>query len=148
MAKAKWAIGTTFQRGDGEKTEGFDSVGKITNMSPPEISTDTVDSTSVTSETGREEIVPTIIRGGEMTLSMDLLPLKITGKAEEGHDKFRSDMRKRKRRNYRLEFSDETFYQFSAFVVGFSIGEITPEGLLTATVTLRSTGKPFFGPVT
>lgn len=133
---ALWGIGTRFQKRDGET---WKEIGEITGLTPPESTMDVVDVTTLASPQGREEITPTILRNGEATITFNFDPEDVDQKS------FRDDMESRVKGEYRVLFPDESnFYQFSAYVVGFSIGEITPDGLLTATVTLRATGAPAF----
>ncbi len=140
---AIWGIGTKFQRGDGAgELEVFSDIGQITNISPPESTTDTVETTALDSPDGYEEKIPTIIRNGEATLTLNLDP------SDQEQTEFQTDQETRTLRNYRIVFPNDYFYQFSAYVTGFSVGEITPEGVLTATVTLSATGKPGFEKVT
>lgn len=133
---ALWGIGTKFQK---QVEEVWRDIGEITSISPPESTMDTQDATTLDSPQGREEIVPTILRNGEATITFNFDPEDVDQKS------FRDDMENRVKGDYRILFPDESnFYQFSAYVVGFSIGEITPDGLLTATVTLRATGASTF----
>ena len=138
---ALWGIGTQFQR-EGEN-DTWEDIGEVTSIGPPESTTDTQDATSLTSPDGVEEVVPTIHRNGEATLNFNFDPEDTDQKS------FQADRMARKKRNYRILFPDEeNYYQFAAYVVGFSVGEITPDGLLTASVTLKATGSPNFGTVT
>ena len=133
---ALWGIGTQFQRQD--ETAWVD-IGEITSITPPESTMDVADATTLTSPQGREEIVPTILRNGEASITFNFDPEDVDQKS------FREDMENRVKGSYRILFPDESnYYQFDAYVVGFSIGDITPDGLLTATVTLRATGAPVF----
>lgn len=132
---ALWGIGTKFQRQVGGV---WQDIGEITSIGPPESTMDTQDATTLDSPQGREQVVPTILRNGEATLSFNFDPDDADQKS------FRTDMNTRTKRSYRIVFPDENFYQFDAYVVGFQIGEITPDGLLTANITLKATGAPGF----
>lgn len=135
---ALWGIGTQFQRQD---ESNWVEIGEITNISPPESTMDTADATTLDSPDGREEILPTLLRNGEATLTVNFDPSDIDQKS------FFDDLKSRQKRNYRIVFTTGDYYQFSAYVTGFQIGDIAPDGLLTATITLRATGAPDFGQV-
>ena len=135
---ASWGIGTQFLRV--VEPDTWEAIGQITSITPPESTMDVQDATTLDSPDGREEIVPTILRNGEATLTFNFDPDDIDQQS------FRDDMESRVKRSYRILFPDEeNYYQFDAYVIGFNIGEITPDGLLSATATLRATGKPGFG---
>jgi len=138
---ALWGIGTLFERGDGESPEVFTAIGNITSINPPDSTMDTEDATTLDSPDGREEIVPTILRNGEATLTFNFDP------DDTDQTSFRDDMNARQIRNYRIVFPTEAedYYEFAAYVIGFELGEITPDGLLSANITLRATGDPSFG---
>lgn len=134
-----WGIGTKFQRkGTGDT---YTDIANITSITPPESTLDTADATTLDSPDGREQIVPTILRNGEATLTVNFDP------EDTAQTQFRTDMESRTKNTYRIVFPDDSHYQFEAYVTGFNIGDITPDGLLSATVTLRATGKPTFGSV-
>lgn len=133
---ALWGIGTKFQI---ENQETWEEIGDITSITPPEMTTDTLETTALDSPDGTEEIIPTIHRNGEASIAFNFDPDDDKQKA------FNEDRKNRVKRNYRIVFPDGSFYQFAAYVVGFAIGDITPDGLLTATVTLRATGSSSFG---
>jgi len=130
-----WGIGSKFQRKNGAS---WDDIGNITSIGAPDSTMDFQDATTLDSPQGREEVTPTILRNGEGTINFNFDPDDTDQKS------FRTDMATRTKRDYRIVFPDENFFQFSAYVGGFQIGEITPDGLLTATVTLRATGAPGF----
>lgn len=132
---ALWGIGTKFQRLVGG---AWHDIGEVTNIGPPESTMDTADATTLDSPQGREEVLPTILRNGEATITCNFDPDDADQKS------FRTDMNNRTKGSYRIVFPDENFYQFDAYVTGFQIGEITPDGLLTATITLKATGAPGF----
>lgn len=133
-----WAIGTKLKRNGTE-------IALVTNISPPETSVDTQDATTLSSVDGFEEVLPTIIRSGDSNIGLLLDP------TDTGQKQFLTDLESRDLVDYEIEFpaadsdsAGET-YPFSAYVTGFAIGEITPDGLLTATVTLKATGEHGFG---
>lgn len=136
---ALWGIGTKFMVGDGAESEQFVAIGEITNIGPPGMTTDVQDATTLDSEDGYEEKVPTIIRTGEGTLTFNFDP------EDEDQKDFLNYLQTRAKKNFRVLYPDGVnFYQFAAYVTGYEPGEITPDGFLSVSVTLSATGKPTF----
>jgi len=119
MTQAQWAIGTQLQRGDGADPENFATVAKINNISGPNFSLDIDDTTDLDSPGGWEEVIPTILRSGEVVLDLSFLPDNTSqlGLIE--------DMFGRILRNFQMIFPDTaaTTWLFSAYVVGFELDE-------------------------
>jgi len=137
MTQAQWAIGTQLQRGDGADPENFATVAKINNISGPSFSLDIDDTTDLDSPGGWEEVIPTILRSGEVALELSFLPDNTSqlGLIE--------DMFGRVLRNFQMIFPDTaaTTWSFSAYVVGFEL-DVPTESKLGASVTLKITGQP------
>lgn len=137
MTDAQHALGTQLKRGDGITPEVFAKIAKVTNISGPELSLDVEDVTDHDSADGWEEVLPTILRSGEVSLELSFLP------ADTGHTGLISDMVAREKRNFELVFPDTaaTTWSFSAYVVGFS-SSAPHDNKLEGTVTIKLTGKP------
>ena len=137
MTQAQWAIGTQLQRGDGADPENFATVAKINNISGPNFSLDIDDTTDLDSAGGWEEVIPTILRSGEVALDLSFLPDNTSqlGLIE--------DMFGRILRNFQMIFPDTaaSTWLFSAYVVGFEL-DVPTESKLGASVTLKITGQP------
>lgn len=134
---AQWAMGTTFQR-EGATPDTFEDIAEITSITGPGLTLDTADSTALDAEDGWEEVTGTILRTGEVTLEMNFLP------SDTVQNSLITDMTARATKKYRLVFPDEnsTTWEFSGIVTGFEPGGMTPDGVLTATVTIKPIGKP------
>jgi len=134
---AQWGQGTKLQRGDGEAEETFEDIARVSNISGPSLSLDTEDVTDHSSINGWEEIIPTILRSGEVSLDLNFVPTETT------QTDLIVDMLARTLRNFRLVFPDQqsTVWSFKAYVTGFE-SEEPSDGVLTATATLKVTGEP------
>ena len=144
MTQAQWAIGTQLQRGNGEEvSETFTTVAKINNISGPSFSLDIDDTTDLDSPGGWEEVIPTILRSGEVSLDLSFLPDNTSqmGLVE--------DMFNRLLRNFQMIFPNTaaTTWSFSAYVVGFEL-DVPTESKLGATMTLKISGQPTIANVT
>lgn len=135
-----WGIGTKFQIGDKATPEVYKDIAYVRSISPPGITTDMADATVLASEDGFEEKQPTIHRLGEGTLTLLFEP------DDTDQQAFLAKQIAREKLNCRILFpNDDDCFDFTAYISGFELGEITPEGLLEATVTLAASAKPVFG---
>lgn len=135
--QAQFALGTELQRGDGEASETFTKIAKVTNIGGPSLSLDTEDTTDHDSVDGWEEVMATILRSGEINLDLSFLP------GNAGHVGLINDMTNRVLRNFRLVFPDtsSTTWSLSGYVVGFD-PSAPHDNKLEATVTIKPSGKP------
>ena len=133
MAKYS-AYGTVLER-------GATTIAQVTNISGPGLSLDTEDVTSHDSTAAWEEVVGTILRSGEITLDIVYDPAAATHKNAAGG--LLADLVARTAQTYSLIFTDaaDTEWTFSAFVVGFE-PDMPHDGALTASVSMKITGKP------
>lgn len=134
------SFGARLQMGDGGIPETFQTIAEVLDISGPALSLDTEDATSHDSPGGWEEVVPTILRSGEVTFTIQYDPSDPTHNATTG---LLSQLRNRALRNFKLVFPDpaRTTWRFSAYVTGFQ-PSAPVAGKLTADVTLKVTGQP------
>lgn len=130
MAKYS-AYGTALLRGAVE-------IAQVTSISGPGIALDTVDVTEHDGN-GWEELVPTILRSGEITLEIAYDPAEATHKNASGGLLY--DLVSRTSTAYTLTFptTPAASWTFNAFVTGFE-PSAPVDGALTASVTLKITG--------
>lgn len=131
------AFGTLLKRGDGGAPETFTNVAEVQSLSGPEISVDTVDVTNHPSgaATPWEDILPTLIRSGEVSMTLGFLP------GTAGHKALLSDLTGRIKRNWQMVFPDvgNTTWPFAAYVT--KVGpQAEVDGALQADVTIKLTG--------
>lgn len=138
MAEA--GIGTLLKIGDGGSPETFTAIAEVLDITGPNLSTDTEDGTHQQSPGGFEEVVPTILRTGEVTFTIQFLPTHATHNATTG---LVADWKNKTLRNFQLVFSDpaSTTWAFAAYVTGFQ-PQSPVGGKRTADVTLKVTGQP------
>ena len=128
------AFGTQFKR-------GATVIAQVTDISGPGLSLDTEDVTSHDSTGGWEEHVGTILRSGEVTLTIEYDPNLATHKNAAGG--ILADLVSRTAQTYSLVFpsSPAVTWSFSALCTGFEPGAPV-DGALTADVTYKLTGQP------
>ena len=134
MAKYS-AYGTALTKGTYPGTE----VAQVTSISGPGMSLDTVDVTEHDGD-GWEEVVATILRSGTISLDIVYDPNAATHKNASGGLLY--DMVQRVAGTWNLVFpsSPVKYFTFSAYVTGFN-PSAPVDGALTASVTLKPTGK-------
>jgi len=144
MGKPYAAIGAQLQLGDGQATEAFTPVARLTSVPGPALTTDILDATAHDSPNNTEEVVVGIKRNGEIEVALQFDP------ADGTHDDATgliSLQQARELRNFRWVFPDaaNTTWQLACYVVG--VPPTAPvDGLLTATVRLKPSGVPNFSP--
>ncbi len=135
------AFGTKLQMGDGATpTESFTEIAGVTNIGGPGITLDTEDVTTHDSTGAWEQIVPTILRTGEISLDIVYDPVGGTHDATTGLVK---QAESKTSANYKLIFPDtaHTEWSFAAYVTSFEPGA-PADGALTASVKLKINGIP------
>lgn len=139
---ARWAFGTLLQIGDGAGTEVFTTIAEVKDIDGPEVSLDTEDVTPHDAVDGWEEIIPTILRSGEVTFDLNFVP------SNTQHGDFSNGLmglaKSRTLRNFKMVIPsspDEYVWEFSAYVI--RMGHAYPVGgAMNAGVTLKITGAP------
>lgn len=131
---------TQLKRGNGATPESFTLIAELRDIDGPELGLDTEDVTSRSSTSGWEEVVPTILRTGEVTFDLNFVPSNATQNPTLG---LLADLKNRTLRNFYILWAGEsaTSWNFAAYVTGFKPG--TPlDGAMTADVTLKISGVP------
>ena len=114
-------------------------IADVTNISGPGLKLDTTDVTTHDQATAWEELVATIIRSGEVSLSIVYDPAGVTHYASAGgvidrlENKFYTW--------FSLTFVSTYNWTFSGYMTGFEPGAPV-DGALTASVTVKITGAP------
>lgn len=127
------AWGTALMRGAVE-------IAQVTNISGPGVSLDTVDVTEHDSATAWEEVVPTILRSGEITVDIVYDPNAATHKNASGGLLY--DLTTRTATTYSIVFPTTpaaTWTFTNCYVTAFE-PSMPVDGALTASVTLKPTG--------
>lgn len=128
------AFGTELYRG----TSGAGTaIAQVQSIGGPGLSRDTIDSTAI-GDTW-EQVLPSILRSGEITLEILYDPANATHKNASGGLLY--DLEQGTSTTYTLVFPDAatTEWAFSAYVIGFE-PNAPHDGALTAGVTLKPSG--------
>ena len=147
MARA--AKGTLLKLGKITTGSTFATVGEVKDISGPGYSLETVEVTSHTSTGDYEEIVPTILRTGDVTFDINFDPNTNTHMNAAGggsSDSLFHAYENKERRFYELNVPasvGRAVITFGAYVTGFSLGHAVL-GEQLASVTLKPTGAPIW----
>lgn len=128
-------FGVTLSKGDAATPPVFTPIGEINSISGLDFTLDTVDSTTLASVNGFEQAIATVIRSGNPSFTVNLEPTT--------HITQFQDMVARSIDPYQVSFNDLTTpstFEFNAFVTGFNVSDMTSDGKLEATITLKPTG--------
>jgi predicted secreted protein len=141
MTGAIASFGTLLQIGDGGTPENFTTIAEVRDISGPSLELDVEEVTSHDSPGGWEEVVGTILHGGEVEFDINFIPTETTHRDAAGG--LLRDMKNRTLRNFKLVFPDpgNTTWRFAALVTNFE-PEASVDGSLSASVTLRISGQP------
>jgi len=114
-----------------------DDIGQITNISGPSMSLDTVDVTTHDQADAWEQVAPTILRSGTVTVDIVYDP------DDTEHVAALANMVGKATAAFELQFPDSAYteYEFDAYVTGFT-PTAPVDGALTASITLKITGEP------
>jgi predicted secreted protein len=118
----------------------YAAVAAIKGLTGPSLKLDTADVTSHDSTGGWEQVVGTVLREGSVKLDLVYDP------AENTHDATEVGglaylLKTKTNKGYKITWPDTTIWYFPAFVEGFEPGAPV-DGALTATVSLRISGRP------
>jgi len=131
---AKTGFGTLFQRETA--TPGtFETVTEVLSILGPETTLDLVDATHMESPDGFAEVIPAILRSGDVTFQAAYLP------DDTKHQSLDTDQRAKTLKNWKIDLPGTSLnWTFAAYIK--SIGQEIPfDGKMTKTVVLGLTGK-------
>jgi len=137
MTSAVESMGIQLQRGNGASPESFTTIAEVKDISGPEITLDTLDVTTHSSSGHYEEVIPTILRSGEVTFDVNWVP------ADATHQGLITDRDNRTKRTFTMIMTDPgtATWTFAAYVTKFAVaGPVV--GVLGGSITLKITGQP------
>ena len=136
MSVAFAGVGIQFKRGDAGTPEVFSAIAEITAINGPNMSRDTIETTSLDTIDGYRTFIGSFRDGGEVSLEMNF--------NRDGWDQFKTDFESAVLKNYQIDMTDsadpdETVMDFAALVTALGVG-ITTDDKVTAPVTLKISG--------
>ena len=134
MTDAIIGYGTTVEVQNGETTPGWEFIGEITNITPPNESVDQVDVTHMESPGRTREFIQGLIDPGEMSLDLNHVP----GSATD--DLILEWRTSGETRSMRITYPNNVTETFPAFVLGYAPSGVAVADALTATLTVKVAG--------
>lgn len=137
MAKsaAQAGYGATFGVKQGSASV-YTVLAEVTSITPPGMTRETIDVTHLTSDDQFKEFIGSLAEAGEATLSLNYIPsasdaLMTAFTTDHGAGSFQ------------ITFPKGDFTMtFNGVVTGYEPGEIVVDGKLTASMTVKASGKP------
>jgi len=138
MTDAAIGFGSKFERSsDGTSAGIFATVAQMRDIPFPEVSRDIIDGTHMESPDGYREFVPGLADGGELSLEM------LFKSGGTGYTTLLADFHSAAPGYYKITLVGGDTFEFSGFVKGLS-GTAPLADAMTATVTIKITGKPIY----
>lgn len=132
-SKAFAGVGASFQRESDVSSGQFDAIAEVNNIDGPNKTRATIDVTSLDSEGGYKEYIPSFRDAGELNLDMNF--------THDGFKDMNADFESEDTKNYKIVLpdSDTTTLSFAGFVS--SIGMSVPkDDKVTCKVTIKISG--------
>ncbi len=135
-------FGTLFQSGAGNSPETFTTFAEVTNITPPNISRDSIDASHEQSPDAWREFIAGLKDGGEVTIEFNFLPgqSSTTTMLAEFDLAGPSATKTRRIQFYRSGVVIAN-WEFEGFLTGFE-PEAPLDDKMTASATFKVSGKP------
>ncbi len=121
--------------------EDYKKFAEQKDIQPPSGETAFEDVTTQESPDDAEEVVPTMLKAGQMTVACNYIPTDPTHRNQPGGAYYL--WRTKAKCDFKVIYPDESFVTFTGWIAGISKGA-TVKGVLTSNVTFQPTGLPAF----
>lgn len=128
------AFNTILKKGDGASPEVFTDYGlEVTGVNGVGFSRTAIDATHMQSSNGYQEFIFGLKQNKPVTVEINWLPsgagaIQTLMEGAQG--------------NWRVQFPDNSTVTFTAGISDFSLGNLTPDGKMSATIIFQPSGKP------
>lgn len=142
-------VGTILRRGQGTNpvpsvgSDTFDVVGRVRNISGPNIQKEEVEDTTLDASGGYKETLSGLRDGGTVELALSFTPGTAASPANQ-HQSVIADINNstaNSRRNWQVEWPDGTILDFQGEVFGIGFNT-EPNSPVDVNVTIRMNGNP------
>jgi predicted secreted protein len=134
MSDAISGVGAVFNRSNMATVPSYAAIAEINDINGPNLSRDTIDTTSLDTTGGYRTFIGGFRNGGEVTLEMNF--------TYAGYDYLKDDFEDADARDYQIVLPDagNTTLAFSALVTALGL-KIPTSDKITASVTLKISGE-------
>lgn len=136
--EARIGYGTLFKTGNGASPEAFTTLAEVTNITPPNMSRDSVDATHELSPNAWREFIAGLKDGGEVSLELNFVPGGASAAALMDELNLEPEDAPK---NRQIVFKDGSIMTFRAFLTAFE-PEAPIDDKMAASVTFKVTGAP------
>ncbi len=119
--------------------KGTSAIAELTKISPPEITQEAVDATTLDSEDNYDEFIGGRLNGGEVGVEGNFKK-----GATVGQETLLTDLNAQTVNAYTITFPTGSTWEFNALVTKFKIGDVQKNGIIPFSATLKVSGKPDF----
>lgn len=140
MPATEAALGYSARFGIKGPSAAYVYVAEVTSITPPSWTRDTVDATHLESPDSAKEYIPGLIDAGEATITINFKP-SATDVLLASFNAPKDD--------FRVLFPGGTVaLDFAGIVTAYELGDLVSDDKMSATFTVKATGKPAFVTVT
>lgn len=133
MSDAQLGYGSLFQTGDGGSPEVWSTAAEVTNISPPSISRDSIDTSHENGPNTWRESLPGLKTPGEMKIEFNLVP------GGDAYADLFAELDDQTIRNRRIVFPGGEVMGFRAYLTGLE-SEVPVDAQMKATATFQLSG--------
>ncbi len=134
-------MGTKFQIENTTTPGTFDDVGSVASITPPQLSRDTVEVSSLDPGDGYKQYLVGLKDGGEVTVTVNF------DTADAGQTALYSAYEDGESHNFKIVFPDASNWAFAGYITGYAPADVAPADVMQVEVTIRTSGKPVFATV-
>ena len=109
------------------------TVAEVVSITPPGMTRDSVEATHLTSPDKWKEFIAGLKDAGEASFTMNFVP----SATDAVYLAFNADSGK-----YQITFPNGVMMRFAGFFTGYTPPELTPDGKMEASATIKPTGAP------
>lgn len=118
---------------EGSTAGTYVDVAEVVSITPPGVTREAVEATHLKSPDRYKEFIAGLKETGEASITLNFVPAASDDvftafEAEEG--------------KYQITFPNGVMLRFDGFFTAYNPPELTPEGKMEATATIKATGKP------
>lgn len=119
----------------------YSDIGEVIRIQPPGVTAETIDVTALNTTDAFREFIKSLKDGGEVTVVMHMDPATVAD--AENQTLLKAEVEGTANSTARIEFSDGgPNVVFSGPATGWTPGELTADGKIELTFTMKVSGKP------
>lgn len=140
MAAPTTGLGAIFSLQDGTT---YNDIGEVISIQPPGVTAETIDTTELNPTDAFRTFIKSLKDGGEVTVVMHMDPATVAD--AENQSLLKAEVEGTDNSTAKIEFSDAgPNVIFSGPATGWTPGELTADGKIELTFTMKVSGKPIW----